>query len=273
MANLIESKIADKLEAENVGFFSGRFEMYSEAIRKKVNDVHMSKDAGNQPLFPTAGTFLPFAFIDGNCTGTCTPGTGPTRPGPDAPRRPNANRIQEAFYNGWLHKHGIKHLALDGPDGLAIFCFGPSSLRRNDLYLLAQSEADEHVRVAQAHLIQDDDLVLRVMYGDSIFPWRTCLRSRYNASIFDPRKDWKDDVDAAMSSVRELVEHHYGEADQMWPFMAYEKKLKISNMPLKAIYTSKMFLRNCYVCLYGNKTSERFNCQPPILEDYATAAV
>ena len=76
MANLIESKIADKLEAENVGFFSGRFEMYSEAIRKKVNNVHMSKDAGNQPLFPTAGTFLPFAFIDGNCTGTCTPGQG-----------------------------------------------------------------------------------------------------------------------------------------------------------------------------------------------------
>ena len=107
------------------------------------------------------------------------------------------------------------------------------------------------------------------MYGDSIFPWRDCLRARMNASPADPMKTWKDCVDFAMSSSRQLVEHHYGEADQLWPFMTYDKKMKIGNMDLGALYTCKTLFRNFYTCLYENKTSDRFKCRPPILEEYA----
>jgi hypothetical protein len=57
-------------------------------------------------------------LTDGNCTGTCTPRNRPVHPGPGAPRHPGADLLQMAFYTEWLHKHGIKHLALDGPDGL-----------------------------------------------------------------------------------------------------------------------------------------------------------
>ena len=108
-----------------------------------------------------------------------------------------------------------------------------------------------------------------VMYGDSIFPWRSCLRSRFNAGVNDPQKQWKDDCDRAMSSSRQLVEHHHGEADQQWPFMAYAPKLKIGNMDLSALYTCKMLFRNFCVCLYGNLTSERFGVTPPVLEVHA----
>ena len=107
------------------------------------------------------------------------------------------------------------------------------------------------------------------MYGDSIFPWRDCLRSRHHATIADPLKVWKGDVDRGLSSSRDLVEHHYGEADQQWPYMAYDPKLKIGNKDLASLYTSKMLLRNFYVCLYGNKTSERFANTPTELEAYA----
>ena len=78
-----------------------------------------------------------------------------------------------------------------------------------------------------------------------------------------------DYIDAALSSVRETVEHHYGQADEQWPFMSYDRKLKISNMPLGAIYSTKMILRNFHVCLIGNLTSERFGISPPLLEQYA----
>ena len=71
-----------------------------------------------------------------------------------------------------------------------------------------------------------------------------------------------------MSACRELIEHNYGEADELFPFMTYKKKLKIlANQPLGAIYMSKLLFRNMYVCLY-NKTGDRFNCAAPYLEDY-----
>ena len=46
--------------------------------------------------------------------------------------------------------------------------------------------------------------------------------------------------------------------------MGSSHNLKIcSGMPLEALYFSVQLLQNCYNCLYGNLTSERFNCQPP----------
>jgi hypothetical protein len=266
MAKHIADTLGFKLEPSNIGFFEGRHAYYSEAIQKKANEYHATRNPGAPPLFPVAGSMLPFAMLDGNCTGTCTPGTGPSHPGPGAPRHPGADLLQMAFYTGWLHKHGIKHLTLDGPDGLALFCWGPASIRRNDLWLLANSGANYYVEQSQPGVLP---AARHVMYGDSIFPWRTCLRSRYHASVADPAKAWKDDVDSAMSSGRQCVEHHYGEADQLWPFMAFHKKLIIKNMDLASLYTAKMLLRNFYVCLYGNKTSERFGCKPPELEVYA----
>jgi len=267
MAAHIATTLGHKLEPSNISFFAARFPGYSKAIREKVNERDQSLNPNTPPLMPNAGTFLPFAFLDGNCTATCTPGSGPAHSGPGAPRNPNSKRLQEAFYTGWLHKHGIKHLTLDGPDGLVLFCWGPVSIRHNDLYMLCHSNANDHVSQAQAHILPVG--MRRCMYGDSIFPWRTCLRSRFHASAGAPHKVWKDKVDKAMSSARECVEHHYGEADMQWPFMAYSAKLKIVNMDLASLYTSKVLLRNFYVCLYGNLTSERFNCKPMELEEYA----
>jgi aspartate/glutamate racemase len=40
--------------------------------------------------------------------------------GAGAPRRPAADMIQQAFYTGWLRRHGIKHLTLDAPDRMLV---------------------------------------------------------------------------------------------------------------------------------------------------------
>jgi hypothetical protein len=268
MAAHIARVLGYKLDASNIAFFAARFPGYAEAIRVQVNQRDQTMHPNTQDLFPVAGSFLPFAFLDGNCTATCTPGSGPAHAGRSAPRNPNSQRLQEAFYTGWLHKHGIKHLTLDAPDGLALFCWGPVSIRHNDLYMLWHSALNDHVFQAQAHVLPVG--MRKVMYGDSIFPWRSCLRSPFHASAVAANKVWKDKVDKAMSSARECVEHHYGEADMQWPFMAYSAKLKIVNMDLASLYTCKMLLRNFHVCLYGNLTSERFKCRPMELEVYAS---
>ena len=150
MSVLIDKKLGFKLCPSNIGFFAGRFDMYAEAIRVKVNHYHQSWNVGADPLFPTPGTFLPFAMLDDNCTHTCTPGTGPDHAGPGAPRRPNADLIQESFYNGWVHSHGIKHLTCDLVDGIAAFCWGADSIRRNDLFSLSDSQANTHVEQEQS---------------------------------------------------------------------------------------------------------------------------
>lgn len=282
MVDFVEKNHAWRFEAENLPFFEARFDYYAESIRAVVNKKAASihEEGGGvlfpleDPLFSVAGdssdlgAFSIACFIDGNVTETCTPGTGPATPGPGAARRPNADNEQEGFYTGWLHKHGIKNLTVDTPDGLTMFIYGPTSLRHNDLHSLLHSNINTEMYFVQRHM---PGIQHKLMYGDSIFPWRTHLRARHNAPAGDADKRKKDIIDRAMSSGRQMVEHHYGEAGNLFPFMRYKYKIKIQKMNLKGLYIGKMLLRNMYVCLYGNKTSKRFECTPPVLEAYMVA--
>ena len=41
-----------------------------------------------------------------------------------------------------------------------------------------------------------------------------------------------------------LVENHFAQADTLFPFMSYSRKLNILNMNLGVMYTCKAILRN-----------------------------
>ena len=269
MAEFIADTMGWKLEARGLAFFQPRFAMYAEAIRNKANEKGREiRAAGSADLFPNPSDMLVVGMLDGNFTGTNTPGTGPIAPGQAAPRRGNYDAIQLAFFTGWLHDHGIKHLNFDSPDGLTMFRYGPSSIRHNDLGLLHDSNYEN----AMAAMENNAGLPLHMHhlgYGDSIFPWRPHLRSKHGASAADVNKAYKDDVDEAMSSVRMLIENHFAQADALFPFMSYSRKLNISNMNLGAMYTCKVILRNMHVMVTENLTSDRMNVEPPELEDWA----
>jgi hypothetical protein len=247
---------------DNLDYFVLRFPMYASKIEAFVNKILIAK--GAQP-FP-AGSCRVFGFLDDNNVKTCRPGGGPAGDGVGAPRWDPL--IQEAFYNGWLRAHGIKHETLDAPDGMTIFIWGPASLRRSDLWTLAESDIDNKLGQAQtpvygplAHHF--------VMYGDSIFPNGPHLRCRHNPPVIHPQYVQLISEDGAFNSGRESIEHHYGHGDILFQCMNYSKKLKIlAGMPLAEIYFCKVLLRNCYTCLYHNLTSERFECEPPTLESY-----
>jgi hypothetical protein len=103
------------------------------------------------------------------------------------------------------------------------------------------------------------------MYGDSIFPWLSCLRSRYKGNNLNDREKLGNKV---MSSCREHIEWHYGEIKTLFSFVDYSKKQQLMLSPVRETFVTAMLLRNCLVCLNENKTSKYFNCVPPSLESY-----
>ena len=105
-----------------------------------------------------------FAFIDCNCLETCSVGRGPRNEGPDSDRWEDV--IQRAFYNGWKSVHGLKHQIVDIAHGFTIDMYGPTSLRRNNLVLLRESNINHRVPILQ---IGEPDMQLKI-FGGSIYP-------------------------------------------------------------------------------------------------------
>jgi hypothetical protein len=220
------------------------------------------------PLLPITwfvpNQFNVVGFIDCNQVRTCRPGAGPAQgPNGQPRRRHQAALLQESFYNGWARGHGIKFETFDGPNGLTLQAFGPASMRQNDLWVVSRSGLNNDLARVQAAIVPAH--AQKVVYGDSIYVWMTHVRSRHG----DGGTPQQLSEDRALSSCREAIEHNYGEADQLFPYMSYKPNLKVaSNQPLGDIYFTKLLFRNLYVCLYGNKTSARFKTERPYMEDY-----
>lgn len=66
-----------------------------------------------------------------------------TRPGGGGPM-PGQPRfdllLQEAFYNGWKHHHGIKWQLVELPVGMCMDLFGPKSFKRHDIQVYRDSK-------------------------------------------------------------------------------------------------------------------------------------
>jgi len=105
--------------------------------------LHMSRDA-IRAKFGGNEHFSTFGFIDCNCLDTSRPGGGPAEEGTDAARWHPL--IQRAFYNGWKSVHGLKHQTVDSAFGMTLDMYGPYSLRKNDLKLLAFSRINARLR-------------------------------------------------------------------------------------------------------------------------------
>ena len=121
-------------------------------------------------------------------------------------------RIQENYYTGWLHRHGIKNQTVDCPF-MTIHWWGSVSIRHSDLYTLKKSRVNSKMRK-----IQRGNAKQYLMYGDSIYPWCSHLRSKKpnEKTVAANKKDNK-----AMSACRQAIEWHYGEGGLLFPYMNY----------------------------------------------------
>jgi len=220
-----------------------RFPSYARAVEDYVN----AKGAGI-----VAGANRIALFIDCNCVATTRPGGGPTAEGPGAAR--NDPLLQRAFYNGWKSMNGLKAQTVMAPDGLTIHMWGLCSLRRNDSHVLAVSGVNDLLTSAQSNVHPAPYCV----YGDSAYTNMGLLRRSTGVRA----------VDSPFNSARECVEHSYGEKDILFPYLKCKRKLRIRERNMAPLYFAALFLRNCYTCLYWDKTSERFDIAPPSLGEY-----
>lgn len=243
---------------DNLEFWMPHFDRFAEAIRVKVE--HLSDQQLN---------FLPGEFRVAMVTDCCNqivprPGSGPARDGVGAPRADAAGWVQRVFYNGWLASCGMKYGTVEAPCGLTVFASSGLSSRHSDLTWLAESNINGKLeRLQLDNGIPPDNLFK--MYGDSIFPWMSCLLSSYKGENISEIEILEN---AVMSSCREHVEWHYGEIKTLFPFVDYPNKQQLLRTPVRETFVTTMFLRNCYVCLNENKTSKYFSCVPPSVEDW-----
>jgi hypothetical protein len=192
---------------------------------------------------------------------TCRPAGGPTTDGEDAPRWDP--HIQEALYNGWKSIHGLKHQTVDNAYGCTEDICGPTSLRRNDLYLFGLSEINERFRVEQL-----DEEKQYVIFGDSAYKVQSHCRSYYKA---DEGLANHEGCNCALKHVRVSIEWNYMVTSNSFKYVKTKSKLKVlSSDYISKVYTVATLFRNFKIMCYGNLSSNYFGLTLPenTLEHY-----
>ena len=103
------------------------------------------------------------------------------------------------------------------------------------------------------------------IYGDPAYPLRIHLQGPFRDAILTPQKEM---YNYSMSSVRISVEWLFGDIQNYFKFIDFKKNLKVGLSSVGKMYAVSALLRNALTCLYGNKTSEYFQLDPPSLQDY-----
>jgi DDE superfamily endonuclease len=117
----------------------------------------------------------------------------------------------------------MKYGTLDAPCGMTMYASPGESSRHSDLRWLSESGINTKLETVQVNNGgEPDDLYM--MYGDSIFPWLSCLRSRYRGQHLNAREVIENKI---MSSCRQSIEWHYGEIKMLFPFVDYSNKQQI----------------------------------------------
>lgn len=195
-------------------------------------------------------------LIDCNCLPTSVTGGGPAESGANAARWSEA--IQRSFYNGWKSIHGLKHQTVDNAFGFTIDMFGPTSLRRNDLNLLYQSDINERM-----NQIQMNNEFQYVIFGDSAYHRQSHLRSYYKADRPEDGvvnfRNWNN----SMKKVRISIEWNYGYAAALFKYIQNYRKFQLLKCPKRVArtYTVATILKNLHIGLYGNITSNYFSVE------------
>jgi DDE superfamily endonuclease len=190
---------------DNLDYWVSDFNRFAEAIRMKVERL------SDGALSYDVGSFRVCCFTDCVNQVISRPGTGPLFDGPDAPRADPSGWVQRVFYNRWLADCGMKYGTLDAPCGMTVYASQGESSRHSDLRWLSESGINTKFETVQVSNGGDPEDLYK-MYGDSIFPWLSCLRSRYRGNNLNAREQTENKT---MTSCRQSIEWHYGEVKRL----------------------------------------------------------
>lgn len=164
--------------------------------------------------------------------------------------------IQRAFYNGWKSFNGLKHQTVDDAYGFTISICGPTSLRRNDLTLLRESDINDSF--ARLQLASEDDFVI---FGDSAYKKQTHVRSYFAAE-----EDVLDYVEwnKQMKRLRISIEWNYGRQASLFKYLTTRTKLRLlSSTNVSRVFAVTTLLGNLHTGFYGCQSSQYFSIPIP----------
>jgi hypothetical protein len=196
----------------------------------------------------TGGAMGVWGFIDGTMRAIC---------------RPDKN--QRLYYSGYKKCHAIKFQAVTTPDGLMSHLAGPWPGHRGDWGMYLASGLQNKLRRLNARENPEDHCYL---YGDPAYALSYGVISAYKARPGRPLDPILHEVNTAMSAMRISVEHSFGKTMMLWSFNGFKGDLKVGLSPVGAYFVVAVLLSNIHSCVYGNQTSQQFNCAPPSLHDY-----
>jgi hypothetical protein len=170
--------------------------------------------------------------------------------------------IQRALNTDWKKGHGIKYLTLEGPNGLCLFMFGPTSCKDPDNQLLVNSNLNQVLARSQVGLDHED----YATYGDGIFLIQSHTIGKHRSGVLSP--DEREE-NRTMTCLRVSNEWAYAATANQFQYVKdrYSSKLLRSDSWLYHYFIATI-LRNAHLCLYEGETSQRFDCHPPSLEEY-----
>lgn len=210
---------------DNLPFWEPYFALFAKAIQRKMESYGL--------FFPPGLINVIALLLDATNRFSCRVGGGAVHGGQGAARMDP--RFQEAFYNGWLHGHGLKYMSIETPLGVAADLYGAESMRHNDLYMLGDSRANQRVA-----LVQLGKFYQFKMYGDGIFPTLSHLRVAWGATaVGNPRRQLEDTV---MKKIREPVEWGYQLTTSQNGYVSW----RLNN---KVLCLCCVLLCVCYVCV------------------------
>ena len=269
----LDERYANILGHQGLSRFVNRFPQFYDAIQKKVGRVKTKHYNDNRAQDFSGLHFLPFDiafFIDCSIYRICRPFSGPAGDFIGAPRKERYYNAQRAFYSRYIKGHGIKVETILLPNGLSTV-YGPVSCRPHDVGgVLQMSGLDRFL-----FNIQRNKEHMYLGFGDGAYGANglRCIRSYFRA--FGPGAQLtvhQETCNDRMKSVRENIEHNYGEIFDLFQLTTDKRNFKLGKQNPYAQEQLRVchLLTNIYNCLNGDKSSgyQMFDCHPPSLEKY-----
>ena len=139
--------------------------------------------------------------------------------------------------------------------------YGPVDGKQHDCSMLRMSD----LLIKLSLNAWDTNGNLLCLYGDSAYPLQIHLQCPFrNIRLTEEQQNFNK----SMSQVRVAVEWLFGDICKWWAFIDFKKNLKINLSAVGKMYLTCALLTNAKTCLYGNMTSQFFQMNPPILEEY-----
>jgi len=172
--------------------------------------------------------------------------------------------VQNLFYSGYIHCHGLRISHTIWADGIAQCAVG--SIKDADQKLLSRSELPDTLRYIgekRARVGEEEPLV----YGDPAYTSSKYVHRKHKGAI---SKEQERD-NACMIKPRSPAEDTFKDLIVLFPFFDDKLKHKILTHG-RAKYKDELILctlfYNLHTCCYSNQASSNYYVPPPTMEEY-----